>query len=298
MLINIKRRCDIKTIKPFTYHNPKSVIEAASLLIRYENKVKIIAGGTDLMVMMKDRILTPENIINIKSITGLDQIFWNEREGLTIGALTKISEIVNSDIIAENYPSLQKSAEVLGSPQVRNMATIGGNICRSSPSADTIPSLIIYDARLRLTGTEGEREVPIEKFFTGPGINVINNEILTEILLPPVTGVYGTAFGKISRLSEDLAKVNCAVKINLSDNICTKAKIVLGAVAPMPVRAKNVEQVLEGHEITDRLIETAAAKISEDITPIDDVRSTAEYRYRAGRVLIRRLLKEAAGNVR
>lgn len=298
MLINIIERCGIKTIKPFVYHKPKSVMDAASLLIRYENKVKIIAGGTDLMVMMKDRVLTPENIIDIKSITGLDQIFWDEKEGLNIGALTKISDIVSSDIIGKKYPSLQKSAEVLGSPQVRNMATIGGNICRSSPSADTIPPLMVYNARLKLISIEGEREVPIEEFFTGPGTNVINNEILTEILLPPITDTFGTAFGKISRVSEDLAKVNCAVKISLSNNKCSEARVVLGAVAATPVRAKNVEQALEGHEITDRLIEKAAEKIEVDITPIDDVRSSAEYRYRAGRVLISRLLKEATGNVR
>ena len=242
MLINIIERCDIKTLKPFVYHNPDSVMEAASQLTRYENKATIIAGGTDLMVMMKDRTLTPDNIINIKSISGLDQISWDEKEGLTIGALTKISDIVSSDIICEKYSSLQKSAEVLGSPQVRNMATIGGNICRSSPSADTIPSLMVYNARLKLISTEGERELPIEDFFTGSGTNVINNEILTEILLPPITGVCGTAFGKISRLSEDLAKVNCAVKISLSENKCIEAKIVLGAVAATPVRAKNVNR--------------------------------------------------------
>ena len=298
MLINITERCDIKTIKPFVYHNPKSIMDAASLLTRYENKVKIIAGGTDLMVMMKDRVLAPENIVNIKSITGLDQIFWDEKEGLNIGALTKISHIVSSDIIGEKCPPLQKSAEVLGSPQVRNMATIGGNICRSSPSGDTIPPLMVYSARLKLISIDGEREVPIEEFFTGPGTNVINNEILTEIIIPPVIGTCGTAFGKISRVSEDLAKVNCAVKINLSNNKCSEARVVLGAVAATPVRAKNVEQALEGHEITDRLLEKAAEKIDVDITPIDDVRSSAEYRYRAGRVLISRLLKEAAGNAR
>ncbi len=272
-------------------------MEAAFLLARYENKAKIIAGGTDLMVMMKDRILTPDNIINIKSIAGLDRIVWNGREGLSIGALARISDIVTSDIIRDKYPALQKSAEALGSPQVRNMATIGGNICHSSPSADTIPPLIVFDARLRLTGIEGEREIPIERFFTGPRSNVLHNDILTEILVPSAKGVCGTAFGKISRLSEDLAKVNCAVKINVSGGKFSEVRIALGAVAATPVRARNVEQALEGHEITDRLIEAASEKVNEDMSPIDDVRSTAEYRYRAGRVLIRRLLKEAMESV-
>lgn len=248
--------------------------------------------------MMKDRLINAEHVIDIKSIAGMERIEWNESEGLRIGALTKIAQIVKSAVIGGKYPSLQKAAESLGSPQVRNMATIGGNICRSSPSADTVPALMVFGARLRLAGAEGERVVPIDKFFTGPGKNVLDNEILTEIDLPAVKGVCGTAFGKISRLSEDLAKVNAAVKIEASGKTCSGIRIVLGAVAATPVEARNVEQVLKGQEITDRLIEAAMEKVKEDISPIDDVRSTAEYRYKVSRILIKRLVKEALGNLR
>jgi CO/xanthine dehydrogenase FAD-binding subunit len=244
-------------------------------------------------VMLKDRIINVEHIINIKSIAGLDSLEWNENDGLRIGALIKISDICKSGIIREKYPSLRKAAETLGSPQVRNMATIGGNICRSSPSAYTPLPLMVFGARLRLAGTKGEQVVPIEEFFTGPGKNVLDCEILTEIILPVNKEVHGTAFGKISRVSEDLAKVNCAVKIELSGKTCSSIRIVLGAVAATPVRAWNVERAIMGREITDRLIEAAAENVNKDISPIDDVRSTAEYRYRVSRILIKRLVKEA-----
>lgn len=245
------------------------------------------------MVMLKDRIIEPSHVVDIKAIPGLNNIAYDDTHGLRLGALTRIADIVDSAIIKQHYPVLSKAAGALGSPQVRNKATIGGNICRSSPSADTLPALMIFDAILTIAGSEGERRVPIEEFFTGPGRNVLNNEILTEITLSPTTGKCGTAFRKITRVSEDLAKVNCAVKLSLTGDRCDHAKIVFGAVAATPVRAKNVEQVLEGQKITDQLIEQAAARVKEDIAPIDDVRSTADYRYRVSQVMVKRLLKEA-----
>ncbi len=283
----------MKTLKPFVYHSPCTVAEAVSLLNEYQDKARIFAGGTDIMVMLRDRIISVDNIIDIKKIPGLRGITWNETTGLHIGALTTISEIVNSAIIADKYPSLAKAAEVLGSPQVRNKATIGGNICRSSPSADTPPALIAFDAMAVIAGNQGERTVPAGEFFTGPGRNVLNRELLVGINIPAVKGAYGTAFGKISRVSEDLSKVNCAVVLRMNGETCEHIRVVLGAVGATPVRAKNVEQALEGRAVTDELIEKAAEKVTEDIKPIDDIRSTAAYRYKAGKVLISRLIRES-----
>jgi carbon-monoxide dehydrogenase medium subunit len=152
---------------------------------------------------------------------------------------------------------------------------------------------LAFDARLTLYGAAGERTVTLEDFITGPGRNVLDNEILTVINLPPEKRPCGTAFGKISRLSEDLSKVNCAVKIVVSGDRCLDARIVLGAVAATPVRARKAEQVLREGKLNERAIEKAASEASGEISPIDDIRSTAAYRVRASRFLVRKLLKEA-----
>lgn len=283
----------MKTLKEFNYLTPQTVAEAASLLGKHKEQAKLIAGGTDLLVMMKDRTITPKYIIDIKPISALDYIKWDEREGLSIGALTKISTIINSDVIKEKCFSLHEAAVAFGTTQVRNMATIGGNICRSSPSADMVPPLMVFDAKVKLVGPEGEREVPLEKFFTGPGENVLRNEILTEIKVPPQKKPCGTAFKKLGRSSEDLAKANCAVKIVVTGGKCEDVSIALGAVAPTPIRAKKVEQALKGKEANKENIEKAAELVKEDIAPITDVRSNVEYRTYISQILIKRLINEA-----
>ncbi len=283
----------MKTLKAFDYLAPQSVVEAASLLGKHKEQAKLIAGGTDLLVLMKDKVITPKYIIDIKPISALDYVKWDEKEGLSIGALTKISTIINSDVIKEKYFSLYQAAESFGTTQVRNMATIGGNICRSSPSADMVPPLLVFDAQVKLVGPEGEREVPLENFFTGPGENVLANEILTEIKVPPQKRPCGTAFKKLGRSSEDLAKVNCAVRIVITDGKYEDVRIALGAVAPTPVRAKKVEEALKGQEINAKVIDEAAKRVTEDIAPITDVRSNVEYRAYISQILIKRLINEA-----
>ena len=282
----------MKTLKEFNYLIPQTVAEAASLLAGHKEEAKIIAGGTDLLVMMKERTITPKYVINIKSISAVDFVKWDEKEGLSIGALTKVSTIANSDVIKEKCFSLYEAAESFGTTQVRNMATIGGNICRSSPSADLVPPLLAFDAEVKLVGAGGERVVPLESFFLGPGENVLKNEILTEIRVQPPKGLYGTAFKKLGRSSEDLAKANCAVRIVVTDGKCEDVRIALGAVAPTPIRAKKAEQALKGKKINAKAIDEAAAKVAEDIAPITDVRSNVEYRTYVSQILVKRLINE------
>ena len=262
------------------------------MLAQYKEEANLIAGGTDLLVMMKERAKTPKYVIDIKPISALDFVKWDENEGLTIGALTRVSTIVNSDVIKEKCFSLHEAAESFGTTQVRNMATIGGNICRSSPSADLVPPLLTLDAEVKLVGAGGERVVRLERFFRGPGENVLDNEILTEIRVPPQKGSHGTAFRKLGRSSEDLAKVNCAVRIMVANGKCKDIRVVLGAVAPTPIRAKNVEQSLKGKEINAEAIDEAAGKVAEDISPITDVRSNVEYRTYVSQILVKRLINE------
>jgi len=156
-----------------------------------------------------------------------------------------------------------------------------------------IPPLLVFDAQVKLVGQEGERTLPLEDFITGPGENALNNEILTEIRVQPDKRRYGTAFGKLGRLSEDLAKVNCAVKIVVTGGKCEDIRIALGAVAATPVRVRKVEEALQGKEISPEVIERAVEKVAEDIAPITDVRSSAEYRTYVSQILIKRLISEA-----
>lgn len=283
----------MKTLKEFTYLAPQSVAEVVSLLGTHKQEAKLLAGGTDLIILMKDRVIMPKYVIDIKTLSALDKVKWDKKEGLTIGALTRISTILDSDVIKEKYFSLHQAAESFGTNQVRNMATIGGNICRSSPSADMVPPLLVFDAEVRLVGPERERTIPLAEFFTGPGGNVLKNEILTEINTPPQKESYGTAFKKLGRTSEDLAKINCAVKIVITDGKYKDVRIALGAVAPKPIRAKTVEQALVGKKTSSKVIEEAVSKLIEDIAPITDVRSNAEYRTYVSQILIKRLINEA-----
>jgi len=281
-----------KTIKEFKYFLPGTVAEAVSILQELDGRAQILAGGTDLLPLMKLRVLTPEYVVNLKNIAGLDYI-KEEGQALKIGTLTKISEIGASTVIKQRCQSIHEATKVFATSQIRNMATIGGNICRSSPGADMIPPLMTFDAEVILIGSKGERKVLLEDFFTGPGENILDREILTEIVVPLPVNKYGAAFKKLTRASADLAKVNCAVRITVSDGRCEDIRIALGAMGAVPIRAKQAEQIIKGKEISEEVIEATAQKATEEISPITDVRSTAKYRALVSKGMILKMIKQA-----
>jgi aerobic carbon-monoxide dehydrogenase medium subunit len=285
-----------KTIPEFEYSSPSALSDAVSLLARTNGKAKVLAGGTDVLLLMKQRAIAPEYVINIKGIADLAYIREDEG-GVKIGPLTTITMLEGSKLIKEKYISIYEATKKFATPPIRNMATIGGNICRSSPSADMVPPLMVLGAVLKLIGSKGEREVLIEDFFTGPGTNVLKQELLREIVIPKGKGRCGSAFGKVMRNSGDLAKVNCAVKMVITDGKCEDIRIALGAVSAKPIRAKNAESILRGKKISDALIEDAAEKVGEDIKPITDVRSTVDYRTEVSKVLVRRVIKLSAERI-
>jgi carbon-monoxide dehydrogenase medium subunit len=282
-----------KRLKEFIYLSPKTAEGVASALKEYCGKVQVLAGGTALLPSMKRRTITPEYVVNIKGIPGLDYV-REEDNALRIGALTTISTIKESDRIRRRCSSLYEATKLFGTPLVRNMATIGGNICRSSPAGDTIPPLLTFDAEVKVAGPKGERKIPLEEFFTGPGKNVLKDEILTEILIPLPKETHGTAFLKITRNTSDLSKLSCAVSIAVRNGTCEDIRIALGSVADRPVRAKKVEEVIKGKEINEKVLEEAAGKVVGDIRPITDVRSTTEYRAQVSKVLIKRVIYQAS----
>lgn len=285
-------------IKKFGYFSPMKLEEAITLLEKYGKRAVILSGGSDLLVDLKYRLAAPEYVINIKNIPEMGRIQETRDAGLSIGALATIAKMSESQIIKQKYLSLhQATTEAFHSWQIRNTATIGGNICRSSPASDTVPPLMVYDAQVKLVGPKGERKVRLEEFFIGDGQNVLDREILTEVIIPPQKGSSGTAFLSLKRTSVDLCKLNCAVKVVMKNNRCDDIRIVLGAVAPTAVRAKRAEEALRGKEASDENIENAARKVPEDISPITDGRSTAEYRRQVSQVVVKRLIKQAVRSV-
>jgi carbon-monoxide dehydrogenase medium subunit len=280
----------MKTLKSFEYLVPGTVEDAVSLLVKHKRGGSLIAGGTDLVSMMKDRVAIPRYLIDLKRIPGLDYIQDDGNGGVRIGALTTIATVKSSDLIRKVYSTIHEATEWFATTQVRNMATIGGNICRSAPSADMAPPLLVLDSVVKLVGPKGERSVLLQDFFTGPGENVLNNEILTEIAVPPQKEPFQTVFTKIARAATDLAKANCAVRLCARNGRCEDIGVALGAVAPTPIRAKSVEEALRGEVIDGRTLEEAVERVVDDIAPITDVRSNVEYRTYISKVLIKRLV--------
>ncbi len=283
----------------FKYLRPKSFEEALELLDKYGEQAKLLAGGTDLIVKMKDGVVKPKYVIDLSRLEELK--FISKEDGvIKIGALTTLREIETSPIIRENVHVLSDAVEKMASWQIRNLGTIGGNLCNASPAADTAPPLLVLEAELKLTSSEGERMVPIGQFFTGPGETILkNNELLTEIQIPIMSNHAGTAFLKLGRrFAHTLSIVSVATLVVVEDDVFKDVRIALGSVAPTPVRAKKTEDKFRDLSATKDVVEKNRVWVVEDISPISDVRASAEYRKEMSIVLTKRALIEALDEVR
>lgn len=279
----------------FEYLAPKTLNEALNLLEKYKNKsTRILAGGTDLLVKMKTIDLKTDYLINIKNIPELN--FIDTSDGLKIGAPVPLSRIERIGKVKERYPALREGIKSIAAIAVRNMGTIAGNICNASPAADTVPPLIAYDAEVKLVSKREERTVSVEDFITGVGKTVIGaDELITQINIPEMNKNSGSAFSKKGRVRADIAKINLAVYLEREDNICKDCKIVLGSVAVKVIRAKEAEGLLKGQTVSTSLIDKIAKKASEEIKPIDDIRSSVEYRTEIARVMVEDTVRIAWG---
>lgn len=282
---------DMGSLPSFRYFEPPTLQYALYLLNRYGDSACVLAGGTDLIVQMRDGIKKPRYVVNIKKVQRLNEIRVEEN-GVVIGALTVVNAIHESSLIKEMFPALNQAAGMLASYQVRNRATIGGNLCNASPAADLAPPLLIYEAKLRIADVSGEEEVPIEHFFLGPGKTVVNpGKILKEIYVPkPKEGTYSIHLKFGARRAMECAIVNVAASITFEDNICKDVKIALGSVAPTPIRAKTAEAEVCGKEVDEEVIEKAAEAAARDSRPISDIRASAEYRRDMVKVFVKRAL--------
>ncbi|MDD3653019.1 MAG: xanthine dehydrogenase family protein subunit M [Desulfotomaculaceae bacterium] len=278
----------------FEYYAPDSLKEACNILAQYGSRAKVIAGGTDVLPKMKQDIIAPEVLLSLKNLSQLTDIFYEKGNGTIIGSRATHNDLVNSPVLQEKYLSICEAAHHMANNQVRNRGTVGGNIVNAVPSADLPPILIALGAIVKLVGTGGERTVPLEEFFNGPGNTVIKqDEILTEIILPdqPFTGSTYMKFGL--RRSGALAVVGVAAAVVMDGDICKDARIVLGAVAPVPIRAKKAEELLKGKSVTDGFLEEVGVCAAGESKPISDIRGSAEYRRDMVQVFTKRALKKA-----
>jgi len=283
---------------PFEYLESQTTQEALSLLSKYGNKAKVLAGGTDLVPLLKEKTIKPEYVISLGRIAGLDYIRFDGEKGLRIGALTTIRSIEQSSQLPPKHGLICQAASQTASMAVRNVATVGGNLCNASPSADIATALLTLSATTKLVSPAGERMVALEDFFVGPGATVLKtDELLVEVQIPsPPAHTAGVYIKYTTRGGEELALVGVAALLTLSagDGICTDAKVALGAVAPTPIRARRTEGVLKGKKIDSGLIEKAAQTASDESSPIDDIRGSAEYRREMIKVVARDAIREAA----
>ena len=284
-------------MKRFEYLEARTVRQAISMLQRYGENARIVAGSTDFLLRWRQGVWNPEHVINIKRVAGLSRITYSSRNGLRIGALVTVRTLEQHPMVRRRYPALAAAAASFAGVQVRNLATVGGNICNASPSGDTIPALLVFDAQCRIAGPDGDRWVALDQFFTGPGRTVLrSDELLAEIRVPPPAANTGSHFIKHSpRGAMDIATVGVASLVSLDGRRgpCSQARIALGAVGPTPVRAYSAEDILRGQDINQELIRSAADSARDGVKPIDDIRGSAAHRKEIVGVLTRRTLEQA-----
>lgn len=282
-------------MRRFEYHEPMTLEEASTLLTTLGEGAFFLAGGTDLFVEIRERLREVRHLVNIKRVPGLDRIDYCDTGGLRFGALVTAGQLEASEAVIGHYPNLRAALRQLASIQVRNRATVIGNICRASPSADTIPPLIADGASVETYRIGGGRSIPMAEFFTGPGRSVLEKgEIVVAVTVPaPMPGSLRAYIKHGRRKAMELATVGVAVSLDTAGGVCTGARIALGAVGPVVLRAPLAEALLVGSKLDAATVAAAAEQAMQECTPISNVRSSAEYRREMVGVLTRRAVSQA-----
>lgn len=276
-------------MKAFEHYAPDSIEELLEMLKSKPN-VKLIAGGTDLLLQMKQGTAQPETVISLKNVEEL-RGFSVSKNGYRLGAGMTLRGITRSNELTQNFPGLVYAAGVVASEQIRTLATLGGNICNASPSADMVPPLIALDAVVQLVSNQGQRDLSLSDFFKGPGESVLKSgEIMHSIFLPHPSG--NMIYSKHApRKFMDLAVVGVAVRLAKKNGKINEARVALGAVGPVPFRAEKTEALLAGQTLTTELMLEAGEMAAGECVPIDDIRGSAWYRKRMVKVHVRRNLE-------
>jgi carbon-monoxide dehydrogenase medium subunit len=278
----------------FEYAKPETIEEAVGILDKHGSGAQVLAGGTDIVPGLRDGLMKPGLVVDIKGIAGLAGI---EHRGnvLRVGALATFTDLIESELVQERVPLLYEMAMTVASVGVRNRATITGNICSAVPSCDSGPVLLVHDASIDVTGPDGKRVIPIAEWFTGPKTTALGSaEIVTSVSLPVPQGDHGAAYVKLGRYrGEDLAQASVAV-LALPDN---EYRVAFGAVAPTPVCAPGIEKLLRGKVIDDALIDDAKKLVAKETAPIADIRASREYREHMLPIMLERGLRAAAARL-
>ncbi|MCF8062230.1 MAG: xanthine dehydrogenase family protein subunit M, partial [Deltaproteobacteria bacterium] len=281
------------------YVRPGGIQEALDVVKASGNgKVLMYAGGTDVIPLVKSRsIPAPDVLVDLKGIPDLDYVSLDQEGGLRTGALASIYDVAHFTPVKDAFPILAQAASSIASTQIQNRGTIAGNICNGVPSADSAPALLCLEASVMCTGAGGEdREIGLRDFFSGPRKTVLEEgEMVREIRVPPVRGK-GVYLKLSPRSRMDLAVVGVAVVAETRDGVFTDVRIGLGAVGPTPLRAQGAEALLLGEKVRKEILEEAAHKASEEASPIDDHRASAEYRRLMVEVLVKRGLQQVTSN--
>ena len=286
----------------FEYLEARTLRQAISMLQRCGDQARLVAGSTDFLVRWRLGAWQPKYVINLQHIPALQRVSYSARNGLRLGALVTVQTLETHQAIRRHYPALATGATSFAGVQIRNLATVGGNICNASPAGDILPALLAFDAQCRIAGPDGERWLPLTEVFAGPGRTVLQaTEVLAEISLPLPLANSGSLYIKHSpRGAMDIATLGVASVISLEDSgrVCRNVRIGLGAVAPTPIRASAAESILWGREVTPELIRSAAEAARAEAKPINDVRGSAEHRLEMVEVLTQRTLERALGMAR
>lgn len=287
-------------LTPFEYYRPETLDEALELLATKED-YKIIAGGTDLMIQLKEKMIHPANIIDVTQIPELKVFEIKDGEGAVIGGCTTDAFLEFSEELRAKYPAFSIAAGEIGGPQVRELGTIAGNLANSGPSAETPSSLICYDAKMTLAKKGGERVVDVKDFITGNRRNILEDgELIKNIILPEPSANTHVKYGYVAmRRMMEIDIVNMSIRVDLDGDTITDAKCVMGSVAIKPLITEKVPEVLKGTKIGDEAVIAKAAEAAQsEVHPISDVRASAEYRVDVVGALVRKLLREIAEEVK
>jgi aerobic carbon-monoxide dehydrogenase medium subunit len=278
----------------FDYQEPANLQETFALLEQHGDDARVIAGGTSLIIWMRQRLLTPKVVISLARIPNFDKIGFNERDGLSIGAGARHRDIELSPVIKQHYPLLHETFRKVAQPRIRNMGTVGGNLAGGDPLTDPGASLMALDAQVTISSSKGQRTLSLEDFFVDYYQTALNpGELLTEIRVPAPSRPAWSHIKFTPRSIEDFATVGVAITLRAKDGICEDVRLGLNSVAPIIVRAKQAERVLHGKRISDAALREMGEIAATEVDPMDDNRGSAEYKRELVKVLVRRAAQEA-----
>jgi carbon-monoxide dehydrogenase medium subunit len=289
-------------MRAIQYAAPESIRDAVALLNEYGARARVLAGGTDLIVQVREYVREIDVMVDGKQIPELMELSFHPEKGLTLGAAVPCYRIYSDSTVARQYPGLIDAVSLIGGTAIQGRASVGGNLFNSGPAGDSIPALIALSATARIVGPDGERSVPVEEFCTGPGRNVLrNNEMLVSLQLPPPRPHSGARYLRfIPRNEMDIAEVGAgaSVVLNAAGDRFESARIALGAVAPTPLLVEEAGRAIAGQPVTDEAVAEAAAIAQAAARSITDMRGTAEHRRHLVGVLTRRALQGAIERAR